>query len=225
MKLRSLCAKFVVAATLVLTGNLACAQDGLKGAWSRASLPSTSNLEMPLRQTLVAADFDRDNKPDGAVLIDPGLLHSSLRIIELHLTGRGNSKIRFQSNEASLSISAFDVNWDGATDIVVEQPFTHKRLQIWLNDGHGEFYSVRSQDFPSAETANNARVRFPSQQPDCPVVCTAFPRGFEIVFLTAWLLPYHFSSAPRQAQAAGLSIGSLAVAPNSPRSPPLPKSL
>ncbi|MGA7245731.1 MAG: VCBS repeat-containing protein, partial [Terracidiphilus sp.] len=70
--------------------------------------------------------------------------------IELHVTAGENNELTFESNETALTLSALDVNQDGAPDIIVEQAFTHKRLQVWLNDGHGLFRKVRSEDFPSA---------------------------------------------------------------------------
>ena len=93
MKARSLYLKIVLVA-LALTASL-WAQDGLEGALSRANLASPANLGMPFSQTLGAADFDGDNKPDGAVFIDHGRLwsQSSFRTIELHLTGHGNTNL------------------------------------------------------------------------------------------------------------------------------------
>jgi hypothetical protein len=227
MKLRSLFAKIVVAAALILIVPWGCAQDGLEGALSRANLVSPANRAIPFNQTLAAADFDGDNKPDGALLVDYGWLQPQrgFRTIELHFTGHGNTDLSFESNETTLAVLALDVNRDGATDIVVEQPFTHKHRQVWLNDGHGNFRKVRSEDFPSAEAGDHERLESPSQQPDSPALCLPPRRGFEIAILTAYPLRYRSSSARVQAPPIESPIRSQAVAPNSPRAPPLSKSL
>ena len=226
MKARSLALKIVVVA-LALTASSLWAQDGIEGALSRANLTSPANLVTPSGQTLAAADFDGDNKPDGAVLVDHGQLRpqSNFRTIELHFTGRENINLTFESNETTLAISALDVNRDGTTDIVVEQPFTHKRLQVWLNDGRGGFRKVRSEDFPSTDVGNHERLESPSQRTDCPALCLPSQRGSEIAILTACPLPYRASSAGEQALPFLAPLGLRAVAPNSPRAPPLSQSL
>lgn len=203
------------------------AQDGLEGALPRAHFASPLNPTRSFGQTLAVADFDGDKKPDGAVLVDDGWIwpQRGSRRIELHFTGRGNTDLTFESNETALAISALDVNKDGATDIVVERPVTHKLVQVWLNDGRGDFRKVRSEDFPSAEVGNHERHASPSQRTDSPAVCLPPQRGFEIGILTGYPLPYRSSSACEQALPLGSPISSLAVAPNPPRAPPLSHSL
>lgn len=225
MKVRSLALKIVVAA-LALTASL-WAQDGIEGALSRANLVLPAHFGTPFSQTLAAADFDGDNKPDGAVLVDHDWLRpqSSFRTIELHFTGRLNTDLAFESNEIALAISALDVNRDGATDIVVEQPFTHKRLQVWLNDGRGAFRKGRVEDFPSADAGNHERIESPSQRTECPALCLPSQRGSEIAILTAYPLPYRSSSAREHTLPFVAPLGLRAVAPNSPRAPPLSQSL
>ena len=225
MKAGSLYLKSVLVA-LALTASL-WAQDGFPGALSRAHLALPANFENPFSQTLAAADFDGDNKPDGAVLVDHGRLspQSRFRTIELHFTGRGNTDLIFESNETTLAISALDVNRDGAVDIVVEQPFTHKRLQVWLNDGRGGFRKARSEDFPSADTGDYSTLESPYQRPGSPALCLATQRGSEIAILTARPLPHRSSSAREQALPFVVSPGLRAVAPDSPRAPPLSQSL
>ena len=222
MKLR--CVKLVVAAVLTLTASEVCAQDGLEGALSHANLVSPANS---FTQTLAVADFDGDNKPDGAVLVGFGARYqSSFRTIELHFTGRGNIDLVFESNESALAISALDVNGDGVTDIVVEQPFTHKRLQVWLNDGHGGFRKVRSEDFPSTDVGNQERLQSASPRLDCPTLSLPPQRGFEIALSAVSGLLYSASSSGKQALVFASAVEETrAAAPNSPRAPPLSHSL
>jgi hypothetical protein len=221
MKAPSVALKIVVA-VLALTASL-WAQDGLEGALRRANLTSAANLGTPFRQTVAAADFDGDNQPDGAVLVDGGWGPSQTRFrtIELHFTGRRNTDLSFESNETTLAISALDVNRDGATDIVLEQALTHKRLQVWLNDGHGDFHNGRIEDFPSEATATGDRhFDLPSQGIDSPAVGLPLERRSQVPVLRASTLPSRLSSGCERALAFESAFGSRAVAASSPRAPP-----
>ncbi|WP_348262662.1 VCBS repeat-containing protein [Telmatobacter sp. DSM 110680] len=144
MRLRStiLCIAFIALASFASSAK---AEDGLSGALSEARARSLLTNELKI----AAADFDNDQRPDGAVLQRGGPFEGrgSFRI-RLHFTAGQDRDLTFQSSESSLTISALDVNQDGIPDLVVEQIFTHKRLQIWLNDGHGQFRQARVQDFP-----------------------------------------------------------------------------
>ena len=146
MRLRStiLCISLVA---LAFGASSAKAQDGLDGALSQArEVRSLTPNSIELK--IAAADFDNDQRPDGAVLQDRGLFEGrGFFRIRLHFTAGQDRDLTFQSNETSLTISALDVNQDGIPDLIVEQIFTHKRLQIWLNDGHGQFRQARVQDF------------------------------------------------------------------------------
>lgn len=140
------------------------AQDGLRGALIRFESPAQLGHDT-FSQQIVAADFDNDQQPDGAVLLDAGQTDGlrSFRL-EVHLTAGTNTGFTFSSAESALSISTLDVNADGIPDIVVQQTFTHERLQVWLNDGHGSFRKVNSQDYPSqTERPIQIRIRIPGQ--------------------------------------------------------------
>lgn len=135
----------VVLLSLAVQG--AWAQDGLPGAASESA--RAAGLRSSFSSGLVAADFDNDHKLDGALLLDAGVI-AGQRVfrIELHVSASQNRSLRFASYDSSLAISALDVNRDGMPDLVVEQAFTHKRLGVWLNDGHGRFRAARVEDFP-----------------------------------------------------------------------------
>jgi hypothetical protein len=226
MKARSLALKIVVAALALTAGSL-CAQDGFQGALVRVNLAAPLNFGTQFSRTLAAADFDGDKKPDGAILVDCGWLwpQSGSRKIELHFTGRGNTVLTFESNEATLAISALDVNGDGATDIVVEQQFTHKRLHVWLNDGRGGFRKVRSEDFPSSEDGNCQGLGPPPERADGPTLCLPPQRGPEIAILTACLSQSCTAFAREHALPFVTPRRLRAVAPNPPRAPPQFQSL
>ena len=152
------------------------AQDGLHGAWSIGvkTVPLAGRSPQ-----IAAADFDNDQKPDGAVLNEAGLLNGKRAFrIEIHVTAGTNNAITFSSNEPGLAISALDVNRDGAPDIVIEKAFTHERLQVYLNDGHGTFHMVRTEDYPTSDPASRPwRARL-NQLP--PVFCLPVSHGSDI---------------------------------------------
>ena len=75
---------------------------------------------VPFGRPLVAADFDHDHKPDGAVLFNSGRAQdlNSFRI-ELHLTSGDDTTLTFESTEDSPAMSVVDVNGDGASDTLL----------------------------------------------------------------------------------------------------------
>lgn len=154
---------FLAFVALVSAGPQLRAQDGLSGAWSDLEKTQVV-LHTGFAQGLAAADFDRDARPDGAVLMDAGVFEGRRRFrIKLHFTNARNRELTFESSETALQLATPDLNRDGVPDLVVEQVFTHKRLQVWLNNGHGEFRSARVQDYPSMETPSRWRFRLEGQ--------------------------------------------------------------
>jgi len=222
MNARSLCVKLVLAIAAALAAPSLWAHDGLEGALPRANLASPMNLTAPFGQTLAIADFDNDHKPDGAVLVDSGWVRGrkSFRI-EFHLSGSNNTELSFESTEAALAITALDVNHDGATDVVVERPFTHKRLYVWLNDGHGGFYQGRIEDFPSPAAPNGEKAESPSLRTDCPAVCLPQQRGSEMTMLAACSLRDRPPSTDGfEGPSLASSAASRPFSPASSRAPP-----
>jgi len=153
------------------------AQDGIAGAWLQQVKPPTPIFN--LRSHLAAADFDNDQKPDGAILQEAGLLEGKRAFrIELHLSGGCNNAITFSTLETALSISALDVDRDDAPDIVIEKAFTHQRIQIYINDGHGGFRQARADDYPSSDRPGPIwRASFDLGM---PTLCLPTTRSFEI---------------------------------------------
>ena len=229
MNLRSLCVKFILVVSLAcLTPGLR-AQDGLEGSLSRASVaqPFRTGLGRLFSQTLAVADFDNDHKPDGAVLLNSVPFHSrnSFRI-EVHLSASNNAELAFESSESALSITAWDINKDGATDVILEQPLTHRRLYVWLGDGRGGFHKGRIEDFPSAPASTGQEATAPILRTDYPILSFPPQRGFESTLLKT----SHISGRPpstEQFETAPLnaSRSSRVIAHLSSRAPPLSPSL
>jgi hypothetical protein len=138
----------IIFSVLLLVAPSLWAQDGLQGAVSMAgNVPWL--VRSPFGPELVAADFDNDSKPDGALLLDAGVIRGQRVFrVELHFSSAENRNLTLVSNDAALVLSALDVNRDGTPDLIVEEAFTHKRLQVWLNDGQGGFRQARVEDFP-----------------------------------------------------------------------------
>jgi hypothetical protein len=117
------------------------AQEGLSDAFARLNICSIP-ANIFLGPSVAAADFNHDKHADGALLIRE---RERFRI-EVHLRSHRVSAISFASNLPALSILAFDVNGDGSPDLVVQDPFSRKRLFVWINDGHGAFHSASVDD-------------------------------------------------------------------------------
>ena len=180
MNLRSICAGFVLAISVVLAAPCLWGQDGIEGALSRTNLKSQLDLSESLWRTLAVADFDNDHKLDGAVLVDSGRLQGQNTFrIDLHLSGRTDSELIFESAEIALAVIALDVNEDGATDVVVERTLTHQRLYVWLNDGHGDFHRGQVEEFQSNGNPTGEQFDIPSSRPECAAACLASQRRIE----------------------------------------------
>jgi hypothetical protein len=141
--------KTIAFLAVVLTFSALRAEDGLSAALAR--LDNSCNLASRIAgASLVAADFDRDHDPDGALLVrDKSVFH-----IQFHVTSRRIHEITFASGAQDLAISALDVDHDGFTDLIVEEPFSHQRLFVWLNDGSGGFHSVNVDRYPVSSDEN-----------------------------------------------------------------------
>ena len=179
MKLRNLTFCSLLALVALWTPILK-AQDGLPGLVSRSAHVGRSIPGFGLQ--IAAADFDSDQKADGAVLLETGRLNGKRSFrIELHLTADQNKVITFSSAQGGLAISALDVNHDGAPDIVVESILTHQCLRVYINDGHGTFHRARVEDYPSSDPAPTSWKSRLTE--NLPAFCFPSTREFETALL------------------------------------------
>jgi hypothetical protein len=131
--------------TLILlfaTAGVLDAQEGLSDAFARLRTCWTPTNTL-LGPSVAAADFNHDQHADGALLVHD---HKRFRI-EIHLRSHRVSNISFASNLPALAMFALDVNRDGIPDLVIQDPFSRKRLFVWINDGHGGFHSALVDDY------------------------------------------------------------------------------
>jgi hypothetical protein len=224
MNMRTFISRSVLAALALIAPSL-WAQDGLVGALSRLGA-TASLLHEPFEQKLVAADFDHDQKPDAAVLLDTGQFHGQKTFrIELHVTARNNSELCFESDEPALAITSSDINHDGAPDIVVEQTFTHKRLHVWLNDGHGTFRKAHIEDFAAADGENLYQFKTPSLAQDFPTLYLPSKLGSELAIVRAASPSFGSSTSGRHIRPTASARLRQADDPNPSRGPPALLSL
>ena len=217
MNIRSLYIRLLLVIVFAMAASRMWAQDGLQGALSQ------TNFATSLERSLAVADFDDDQKPDGAVLLECGGLCSQNNFrIQLHLTGRGNTELTFQSNQTALELVALDIDHDGYTDVVVQQAFTHKRLHVWINDGGGTFHEEQAQDFPVAEIGTRESLDLPSNPSGGAALAFPPQRGFEIAGLGILpLLSRPPTDSKFQRRSARLTPASPLLAAHSSRAPPL----
>lgn len=183
MNTRFLTANLVLATLVIVGAHVVHAQDGVQGAvedFNRTASPGQIlRFSSP---TLAIADFDGDNKPDGAILVQPdAVLGQGNFEIKLHLTGHNNGEIKFQSLESALTVEAFDIDHDGDIDLIIEESISHKRVQVWINDGHGHFEKGRLEDFPSEDPVRDQLGS--SEHVDVPSLFLPTQRGFETLLI------------------------------------------
>ena len=212
----------ILFSVLLLSLPTSQAQDGLLGALSRSghgvSLISASEGKV------AAADFDSDEKPDGAVLLPAGQLNGQRDFrIEFHVTGGRNTSIQFSSPEAELSIAAVDVNRDGAPDIVIEKAFSHERVQVYLNNGRGEFKKTSEKFVAPDDSGPQWRAAAAPQNllPDS----LSPTRGFELAATRAAIFTYPLDASRHTFWRKAVLVGCGACAPSPSRAPPSLTSL
>ncbi len=218
MKLRSFVSGILLFALVLLTPAL-LAQDGMRGAFSRDEV-SPVLLRNPFGQNLIAADFDSDLKPDGAVLLEGGQLDGERAFrIELHVTSGIDHQLTFASAETALSISAGDVNQDGTPDLVVEQAFTRQRLHVWLNDGHGLFREIGNGEYPFQLPASTHCQGW-TAGPDCVVLSLTARPGTESAALKSARISVEGNPARGNSRPVVVLVHSGSRTPDRLRGPP-----
>lgn len=218
MNLRSPIVTVILLLTICFSPSL-WAQDGLTGAVSKSGNASAL-LHTSFGSKLVASDFDNDQRPDGALLRDAGIIGGQkMYRVELHLSAGENSDLLFAASDPALTISALDVNKDGSPDLVVEQAFTHRRVRVWLNDGHGKFRQARVEDFPGAP---DAPLHWQAPNPAQAYLIVGLPSRFETHQAAQLLKVLRFDSSSshwrvrREEQSRNQILSTSA----SPRAPP-----
>lgn len=188
MSARSLSINLAATAWLLLAGVGVHAQDA-KDALTRfpgaiSSHQSTVLLSGPM---LAVADFDNDHKTDAALLLNTdgfrgrGKLH-----VEVHIAGRQQT-YRVLASPGAVDFAALDIDHDGDIDLVVEQAFTHRRLQVLLNDGQGDFSEGKLTDYPSAAAPMGMQLTSLVRL-DSPAVFLPSQRGLDLSILMAcWI--------------------------------------
>ena len=180
LQARQVVCKLVVAVSLALAAPHLRGEEGLERALRR------TNLAAPFDTRLAIADFDNDAQPDVAVLMDSAPFGSPRAFrLELHLTAGVNSTLTFESAETAHTVSAWDVDNDQDTDVVVGRGFNQGGLYVWLNDGHGSFHKGRIEDFPAAANPPYDQVRQPRPDSNQPLLSRPPQRGSGAAILTA----------------------------------------
>lgn len=216
MKLRVFIVGLLLSA-LALCAPRASAQDGLRGALGQVSQTLPGGVQF---SQLAAADFDHDSQPDGAVLSQAGWLNGQrLFRIDLHVTAGNDATLSFASAEPNLDISAIDVNRDGAPDIVVERPFTHQRVQVYLNDGHGSFQRVENNSFALPDDSGSVWRAYMDPL-NLPMALLPATRGFELASVKSCALAYGDAAGAANFWPEVLLAQCGARAPSRSRAPP-----
>lgn len=193
--------------------------------WSVGTLsarPDRCNFSTErLGQRFIVADFNNDQKPDSIALMSLGQ-HSGQNVFSMRVcdSGRTTGLLTFESNEPSIIVTSIDVNQDGSPDIVVEQRYTQKRIQVWLNDGHGGFHKANAADFAIPDTRAPCTVAASSGQHHSPRRAH-LRRGKKLSIQGATLRTASRYSPSRYHRSLIVRVRKDRGGPNPPRAPPI----
>lgn len=94
----------------------------------------------PFGWSTAIADFDRDGRPDFAVLDSVGRTAGGYHYrIELLVSSAERYAAAFESPHRALLVAVQDVDRDRHLDLVVTSLLMHEVVAVWLNDGTGRF--------------------------------------------------------------------------------------
>jgi hypothetical protein len=94
------------------------------------------------------ADFTGDTHPDLATLELNGFDSvSALYVIEVRFSEGGRQSLRMKAPFGGLLIAAKDVTGDGSLDLVIRAARSRALVAVFLNDGHGNFFTVEPEAF------------------------------------------------------------------------------
>ena len=174
------------------------AQSARAGVWSADGGGCDFSGER-FGQRFIVADFNNDQKPDSITLRSFGQTAGQNQFgLRVCASGGTASLLTIKSSESSIVVTVIDVNQDGSPDIVVEQRYTQRRIQVWLNDGRGEFHKAEAGDFEAEDTQAPCKVSAPSdgrhnsprrahlrrgnklsiQKADLPTICSYVPSRY-----------------------------------------------
>jgi hypothetical protein len=206
---------------LSLSAPSLCAQDWSVGTPSSQADRCNFSTER-LGQRLIVADFNNDQKPDSITLMSLGQ-HSGQNVFSVRVcdSGRTMGLLTFESNEQWIIVTAIDVNRDGSPDIVVEQRYTQKRIQVWLNDGHGGFHKANVADFANPDTRAPCTVAASSKGRHHSPPRAHLRRGKKLSIQAATLPAASRYSPSRYHRSLILRVRKDLSGPNPPRAPPI----
>jgi len=127
------------------------AATGVRLAAANPEIPELpSPLSAPPTSGWVLADFNGDLTPD---LASARLTHHDARgywqevCVKL---GSGQTSFYFRSRAAKVELSAWDIDGDDDSDIVVLEALSKRPVGVWLNDGAGSFDEGNLERFSRA---------------------------------------------------------------------------
>lgn len=173
-------------------------------------------------QRIIVADFNNDQKPDSISLRSLGR-HSGENAFGVRVcaSGRTESLLTVDSSDPSITVTAIDVNQDHSPDIVVQQLYTQKRIQVWLNDGHGEFHKAHTDAFTYSDTRAPCTVSAPSKRRHNSPRRAQLRRGTKLNIQRAELPPTSCYSPSRNIRSLTVTVQRYLGGPNLSRAPPI----